>query len=109
MCVLWLLLGLCLCFVVVCCSFRCEEGRGERAMAAFTKVPGGKEKELPTNVTSVYMHVVEDVIENVRADFQSDGVEDAVLIELQAVCCCCFCHPFVLSVSFSLCGECVSL
>ncbi|CAK9192863.1 unnamed protein product [Sphagnum jensenii] len=54
-------------------------------MAAFTKVPGGKEKELPTNVTSVYMHVVEDVIENVRADFQSDGVEDAVLIELQAL------------------------
>ncbi len=78
-------------------------------MAAFTKVPGGKEKELPTNVTSVYMHVVEDVIENVRADFQSDGVEDAVLIELQAVCCRCFCHPFVLSVSFSLCGECASL
>ncbi|CAM6020072.1 unnamed protein product [Sphagnum balticum] len=54
-------------------------------MAAFTKAPGGKEKELPTNVTSVYMHVVEDVIENVRADFQSDGVEDAVLIELQAL------------------------
>ncbi|KAH8963018.1 hypothetical protein BDL97_05G131200 [Sphagnum fallax] len=31
------------------------------------------------------MHVVEDVIENVRADFQSDGVDDAVLIELQAL------------------------
>ncbi|CAM6049281.1 unnamed protein product [Sphagnum compactum] len=53
-------------------------------MAAFTKAQG-KEKDVPTNVTSVYMHVVEDVIENVRADFQSDGVDDAVLIELQAL------------------------
>ncbi|CAK9273971.1 unnamed protein product [Sphagnum jensenii] len=53
-------------------------------MAAFTKSQG-KEKDVPTNVISVYMHVVEDVIENVRADFQSDGVDDAVLIELQAL------------------------
>lgn len=44
-----------------------------------------KEKEMATSVTNVYLHVVEDVIHNVRTDFQSEGVEDNVLNELQAV------------------------
>jgi len=50
------------------------------------------------------MHVVEDVIENVRADFQSDGVDDAVLIELQAVCLLLFLLPLSLLLS-QLCGK----
>lgn len=45
----------------------------------------GKEKEMTASVTNVYLHVVEDVINNVRADFQSEGVDDNVLNELQAV------------------------
>lgn len=44
-----------------------------------------KEKEMAASVTTVYLHVVEDVIHNVRTDFQSEGVEDNVLNELQAV------------------------
>lgn len=44
-----------------------------------------KEKEMAASVTNVYLHVVEDVIHNVRTDFQSEGVEDNVLNELQAV------------------------
>ncbi|BBN08159.1 transcription initiation factor TFIIA large subunit [Marchantia polymorpha subsp. ruderalis] len=44
-----------------------------------------KEKEPPTSVTSVYLHVVEDVIQNVRTDFQSEGVDENVLNELQAL------------------------
>lgn len=51
------------------------------------------------------MHVVEDVIENVRADFQSDGVDDAVLIELQAVCLLLFLLPLSLLLSPSALWE----
>jgi hypothetical protein len=51
------------------------------------------------------VHVVEDVIENVRADFQSDGVDDAVLIELQAVCLLLSLLPFSLLLSPSALWE----
>jgi hypothetical protein len=44
-----------------------------------------KEKELATSVTSVYLHVVEDVIQSVRDDFQSEGVDESVLVELRQV------------------------
>lgn len=44
-----------------------------------------KEKEMAMSVSNVYLHVVEDVINNVRADFQSEGVDDNVLNELQSV------------------------
>ena len=44
-----------------------------------------KEKEMAMSVSNVYLHVVEDVINNVRADFQSEGVDDNVLNELQLV------------------------
>eukprot|EP00249_Psilotum_nudum_P020947 c27911_g1_i1 orf=186-1361(+) len=40
---------------------------------------------MATNVTGVYLQVVEDVINNVRADFQSEGVDESVLNELQAL------------------------
>ncbi len=80
------------------------ECRERELMAAFTKAQG-KEKDVPTNVISVYMHVVEDVIENVRADFQSDGVDDAVLIELQAVCLLLSLLPFSLLLSPSALWE----
>lgn len=40
---------------------------------------------MTASVTNVYLHVVEDVINNVRADFQSEGVDDNVLNELQAL------------------------
>lgn len=44
-----------------------------------------KEKEMAMSVSNVYLHVVEDVINNVRTDFQSEGVDDNVLNELQSV------------------------
>ncbi|KAG0622759.1 hypothetical protein M758_3G121200 [Ceratodon purpureus] len=44
-----------------------------------------KEKEMAMSVSNVYLHVVEDVINNVRADFQSEGVDDNVLNELQSL------------------------
>ena len=53
----------------------------------------GKEKEMTASVTNVYLHVVEDVINNVRADFQSEGVDDIVLNELQAVRWLCLVFP----------------
>ncbi|CAI7800781.1 unnamed protein product [Closterium sp. NIES-54] len=34
-------------------------------------------------VTHIYLHVIQDVIKNVRPDFQSDGVDESVLQELQ--------------------------
>lgn len=37
------------------------------------------------SVSNVYLHVVEDVINNVRIDFQSEGVDDNVLNELQSL------------------------
>eukprot|EP00249_Psilotum_nudum_P020948 c27911_g1_i2 orf=359-1345(+) len=40
---------------------------------------------MAANVTGVYLHVVEDVINNVRADFESEGVDESVLSELQAL------------------------
>ncbi|CAI5504269.1 unnamed protein product [Closterium sp. Naga37s-1] len=36
-------------------------------------------------VTHIYLHVIQDVIKNVRPDFQSDGVDESVLQELQQV------------------------
>ncbi len=51
---------------------------------ASTKQPA-KEKEIAMSVSNVYFHVMEDVITNVRADFQSEGVDDNVLNELQLV------------------------
>jgi transcription initiation factor TFIIA large subunit len=44
-----------------------------------------KEKEMAMSVSNVYLHVVEDVINNVRTDFQSEGVDDNVLNELQSL------------------------
>jgi len=44
-----------------------------------------KEKEMAMTVSNVYLHVVEDVINNVRTDFQSEGVDDNILNELQSV------------------------
>lgn len=44
-----------------------------------------KEKEMAMSVSNVYLHVVEDVINNVRTDFQSEGVDDNILNELQSV------------------------
>jgi transcription initiation factor TFIIA large subunit len=38
-----------------------------------------------TNVSQVYISVIEDVVANVREDFITYGVGDAVLNELQAV------------------------
>jgi transcription initiation factor TFIIA large subunit len=43
----------------------------------------GKEKEPAASVTNVYLHVVEDVIQNVRDEFQSEGVDESVLVELR--------------------------
>ena len=61
----------------------------------------GKEKEMTATVTNVYLHVVEDVINNVRADFQSEGVDDNVLNELQAVRWLCLFFYFLLSHSLA--------
>ncbi|KAL2628603.1 hypothetical protein R1flu_013289 [Riccia fluitans] len=44
-----------------------------------------KEKEPHPSTSTVYLAVVEDVIQNVRADFQSEGVDENVLNELQAL------------------------
>ncbi|XP_024363626.1 uncharacterized protein [Physcomitrium patens] len=44
-----------------------------------------KEKEMAMSVSNVYLHVVEDVINNVRTDFQSEGVDDNILNELQSL------------------------
>lgn len=63
----------------------------------------GKEKEMTASVTNVYLQVVEDVINNVRADFQSEGVDDNVLNELQAVCSLFFC--IFLSVMYMSCKQ----
>jgi hypothetical protein len=38
-----------------------------------------------SNVSAVYISVIEDVVANVREDFITYGVGDAVLNELQAV------------------------
>eukprot|EP00897_Mesotaenium_endlicherianum_P006529 jgi/Mesen1/5904/ME000030S05167 len=38
-----------------------------------------------SSVTTVYLHVIDDVIKNARADFQSEGVDESVLHELQAL------------------------
>ncbi|CAM6097267.1 unnamed protein product [Calypogeia fissa] len=43
----------------------------------------GKEKEPAASVTNVYLHVVEDVIQSVRDEFQSEGVDESVLVELR--------------------------
>ncbi|KAJ7537397.1 hypothetical protein O6H91_11G004500 [Diphasiastrum complanatum] len=40
---------------------------------------------MATSVSSVYMSVIEDVISNVRADFESENVEEGVLTELQSL------------------------
>ena len=39
----------------------------------------------PNLANTVYLHVVQDVINNVRADFESEGVEEGVLEKLQKV------------------------
>lgn len=41
---------------------------------------------MTAKVTNEQLQVVEDVINNVRTDFQSEGVDDKVLNELQRVC-----------------------
>lgn len=40
---------------------------------------------MTAKVTNEQLQVVEDVINNVRTDFQSEGVDDKVLNELQRV------------------------
>ncbi|XP_024522180.1 transcription initiation factor IIA subunit 1 [Selaginella moellendorffii] len=40
---------------------------------------------MATSVASVYLHVMEDVINNVRADFQAENVEESVLNDLQSL------------------------
>lgn len=52
----------------------------------------GKEKEPAASVTNVYLHVVEDVIQSVRDEFQSEGVDESVLVELRQVSD--LCHIF---------------
>ena len=39
----------------------------------------------PNPANTVYLHVVQDVINNVRGDFESEGVEEGVLEKLQKV------------------------
>lgn len=60
------------------------EGLGKPSEMANAKQLA-KEKEMAMSVSNVYLHVVEDVINNVRTDFQSEGVDDNVLNELQSV------------------------
>lgn len=60
-----------------------SESRQGRGTLAFKG--GNREKPMGTDVSSVYLHVVEDVINNLRAEFQGEGVDDAVLSELQQV------------------------
>ncbi|MCO5595060.1 hypothetical protein L7F22_049097 [Adiantum nelumboides] len=40
------------------------------------------------HLTGIYLHVVADVISNVREDFMNEGVDEAVLQELQSVTAC---------------------
>lgn len=57
-----------------------------------------------SNVSTVYISVIDDVIAKVREDFITYGVGDAVLNELQAVSTTDFsssrCSPFGISVRF---------
>ena len=40
------------------------------------------------SVTNVYLHVMDDVIENMSPEFQNEGLNESVLDELKAVNFC---------------------
>uniref|UniRef100_A0A0D6QX23 Uncharacterized protein n=2 Tax=Araucaria cunninghamii TaxID=56994 RepID=A0A0D6QX23_ARACU len=44
-----------------------------------------KEREMAATVSSVYIHVVDSVVRNLRPEFQSAGIDDSVLNEVQAL------------------------
>ena len=45
------------------------------------------------SVTAFYSHVVQNVMQNVRVDFEAEGLDETVLEDLQSVCC----FPYLLS------------
>jgi len=57
----------------------------EKEMRMKKRKKEAKEMEMPMSVSDVYVDVMEDVINNVRSEFHSEGLDDNILNDLQSV------------------------
>ena len=76
-----------------CFASLCRSDLTHRAMASTTAAPAPPPTTTATNnssgnnsVTAFYSHVVQNVMQNVRVDFEAEGLDETVLEELQSVC-----------------------